>query len=34
VIIKIDVEKAFDIIEHRALLEILRCNGFPSLSYE
>jgi hypothetical protein len=29
VIIKIDFEKAFDTIEHHAILVILRCKGFP-----
>ena len=31
VILKIDFEKAFDTIEHKAILEILRCKGFPPL---
>jgi hypothetical protein len=29
VIIKIDFEKAFDTIEHHAILEIMKCKGFP-----
>jgi hypothetical protein len=29
VIIKIDFEKAFETIEHHAILDILRCKGFP-----
>jgi hypothetical protein len=29
VLIKIDSEKAFDTIEHHAILEILKCKGFP-----
>ena len=30
-VFKIDFEKAFDTIEHAAILEILRCKGFPPL---
>jgi hypothetical protein len=29
VFIKIDFEKAFETIEHHAILDILRCKGFP-----
>ena len=31
VAIKIDFEKAFDTIEHKAILEVLKCKGFPPL---
>ena len=31
VALKIDFEKAFDTIEHKAILEILKCKGFPPL---
>ena len=30
-VFKIDFEKAFDTIEHKAILQILKCKGFPPL---
>ena len=31
VVVKIDFEKAFDTIEHKAILQIMECKGFPPI---